>query len=64
MPKFLKGNYRLGRAKQSAQPKPASQKDLTDEFEKAALAKLGGSLCFVMKKHTFVWAGGEPPNGA
>ncbi|MBI3011679.1 MAG: hypothetical protein HYY58_04220 [Candidatus Omnitrophica bacterium] len=54
MPKFLKGNYRLPKGKATLARKQA-RKDLTQQFEERALAKLGGSLCFVMKKGTFVW---------
>jgi len=61
MPRFLKGNYRLpkGRGVVRAQK---TKKDLTDQLEETALAKLGGSLCFVMKKGTFVWSeqGNDP----
>lgn len=56
MARLLKGNYRMPKSKRkSASAKP--KKDLTDKFEGSALAKLGGSLCFVMKKNTFVWKG-------
>ncbi len=55
MPKFLKGNYRLPKGKGELAVRKTKKKDLTDQFEKSALAKLGGSLCFVMKKGTFVW---------
>jgi len=58
MAKFLKGNYDLPkRKKRSATSK--RKKNLTDKFEESALAKLGGSLCFVMKKKTFLWEGDE-----
>jgi hypothetical protein len=62
MAEFLKGNYALPKRKRAAvgkRPKQrvTSKKSLTQEFEEAALAKLGGSLCFVMKKNTFVWTG-------
>jgi len=60
MAEFLKGNYELPKGKTpkpSASPKKAKRKDLTSEFEERALSKLGGSLCFVMKKNTFVWSG-------
>jgi len=58
MSKYLKGNYDLPkRKKKSVTRKP--KKDLTDKFEESALAKLGGSLCFVMKKKTFIWKGDE-----
>ena len=55
MPEFLKGNYQLSKGKGKAAPRRAPKKDLTDQFEESALAKLGGSLCFVMKKGTFIW---------
>ena len=57
MPKFLKGNYRLLKGKGELPRAKTKRKDLTDRFEESALAKLGGSLCFVMKKGTFVWTG-------
>ena len=56
MPKFLKGNYRLPKGTARVAPKKA-KKDLTDRLEETALSKLGGSLCFVMKKGAFVWNG-------
>ena len=56
MPEFLKGNYRLPKAK-SKRVARKPKADLTDQFEKRALAKLGGSLCFVSKKTKFVWTG-------
>ena len=55
MPEFLKGNYPLPKGKGKTAPRRAPKKDLTDQFEERALAKLGGSLCFVMKKGTFIW---------
>ena len=56
MTKFLKGNYRLPKGKGEIAAKK-TKKDLTQQFEESALAKLGGSLCFVMKKGNFVWTG-------
>ena len=56
MPRFLKGNYRLPKGKGTMHTRK-TKKDLTDRLEETALAKLGGSLCFVMKKGTFVWTG-------
>lgn len=56
MPEFLKGNYALPRKKRPQGGRKAKV-DLTDQFEKQALAKLGGSLCFVAKKTKFVWSG-------
>ena len=59
MANILKGNYKL-RKEQNKQPaKKASTKGLTEQFEEAALSKLGGSLCFVTKGKTFVWTGDE-----
>lgn len=58
MAKFLKGNYDLPKRKKRSATKER-KKDLTDKFEESALAKLGGSLCFVMKKKTFLWEGDE-----
>ena len=56
MAKFLKGNYQLPKSKGKSKvaPQQANQ-DLTAQFEASALAKLGGSLCFVMKKAKFIW---------
>jgi hypothetical protein len=54
MPEFLKGNYRLSaRIEDEAQAE-----DSTDEFEKKALSRLGGSICFVSKKG-LIWRGDE-----
>ena len=61
MLKFLKGNYQLPRGKGRVTPRKRKVKPgLTEQFEATALSKLGGSLCFVMKKGTFVWS--EPQN--
>ena len=56
MPEFLKGNYRLPKGKRLRAVSSAKKKNLTDQFEESALAKLGGSLCFVMKKGIFIWS--------
>lgn len=58
MAKFLKGNYCLPRGKNRSITRK-KRKDLTARFEESALAKLGGSLCFVMKGNTFVWKGDD-----
>lgn len=58
MPEFLKGNYALPKKKRGrAGRRPKAS--LTEQFEKQALAKLGGSLCFVSKTTKFVWTGVE-----
>ena len=64
MPDFLKGNYELpGRKRGRVGRKPKA--NLTEQFEKQALAKLGGSLCFVTKKGSMIWSGeGDGAAGA
>ena len=58
MPEFLKGNYKVD-AKIEDKGDAA---DSTDEFEKKALSRLGGSICFVSKK-SLMWQG-EAAGGA
>lgn len=53
MKEFLKGNYTLDVTIQDTTEPEASS---TSEFEKKALARLGGSICFVSKKG-FLWNG-------
>ena len=52
MPEFLKGNYKLDAKIEDN----ADATDSTDEFEKKALSRLGGSICFVSKK-SLIWNG-------
>jgi hypothetical protein len=52
MPEFLKGNYKLDAKIEDK----ANVADSTDEFEKKALSRLGGSICFVSKK-SLIWNG-------
>jgi hypothetical protein len=59
MTSFLKGNYRLANEIKSKPSDRKPTKSLTDQFEESALAKLGGSMCFVMKGKTFLWTGDE-----
>lgn len=54
MAEFLKGNYRLD-AKIEAESEEETAR-ATTEFERKALARLGGSICFVSKKG-FLWNG-------
>jgi len=54
MPEFLKGNYKVDARIEDT----AEAGDSTDAFEKKALSRLGGSICFVSKKK-FVWNGDE-----
>lgn len=54
MSEYLKGNYKLDAAIEA----PTDDEDtaVTSDFEKKALARLGGSICFVSKKG-FLWKG-------
>ena len=52
MNEYLKGNYKV----EVKIEDPADAADSTDEFERKALARLGGSICFVSKK-TLIWNG-------
>ena len=52
MKEFLKGNYKVKAVIEEKKGKA----DSTDEFEKKALSRLGGSICFVSKKG-FIWKG-------
>ena len=53
MSDFLKGNFK---AKRSVQQRQDKKGDLNEDFERAALKRLGGSIAFVSKKG-FVWEG-------
>ena len=53
MTDYLKGNYKVdAKIEEPVGEAPNS----TDEFEKKALSRLGGSICFVSKKG-FLWKG-------
>jgi hypothetical protein len=54
MPEFLRGNYKLD--VEITETDEADRDRLEEEFERKALARLGGSICFVSKKQ-FVWNG-------
>jgi hypothetical protein len=58
MPEFLKGNYKLAASIEDK----ADAADSTDEFEKKALSRLGGSICFVSKKG-LIWKGDKDKAG-
>jgi hypothetical protein len=55
MTQFLKGNYTLDAVIDDTD---GSETDTTTEFEKKALSRLGGSICFVSKKG-FLWKGDD-----
>lgn len=56
MTQFLKGNYRLDVTIEQ----PTLEADTTDAFERKALARLGGSICFVSKRRPPVSAPSPP----
>ena len=58
MPEFLKGNYKVDATIEDK----ADAADSIDEFEKKALSRLGGSICFVSKKG-LIWKGEVQPAG-
>ena len=59
MPKFLTGNYDLPDKGNEEPQSEEHAKSLTELFEEQALAKLGGSMCFVKTGKTFVWVGDD-----
>ncbi|HKX04503.1 MAG TPA: hypothetical protein VJX71_18565 [Methylomirabilota bacterium] len=65
MKEFLKGNYKVDTEIKETAGEERSQ--LEAEFERKALSRLGGSICFVSKK-AFIWTGeseqGEAQDGA
>ena len=60
MSEFLKGNYKLDVVVEETGD--GQKPSVTDEFERKALSRLGGSICFVSKKG-FLWRG-ENADGA
>jgi hypothetical protein len=56
MTKYLNGNYSLDVKIEEA---PEDAETSTDRFERKALSRLGGSICFVSKKG-FLWKGDTP----
>ena len=57
MSEFLKGNYEL--KVEIEEKKEDAETSAIDEFERKALSRLGGSICFVSKKG-FLWTGDAP----
>ena len=54
MTEFLRGNYELDARIEET----SGDVDSTEAFEKKALSRLGGSICFVSKKG-FLWNGDD-----
>lgn len=58
MDKMLKGNYQVPRPPEDASaPNEEKPVSLEEEFEAAAMKKLGGSITFIKKG--FTWRGEE-----
>ncbi len=56
MKEFLKGNYKVDTEIKETVDEERSQ--LEADFERKALSRLGGSICFVSKK-ALVWTGDQ-----
>lgn len=56
MDDILKGNYKVPELEDADAPTEEEPVSLEEEFEAAALKKLGGSITFV-KKDKFTWRG-------
>jgi hypothetical protein len=54
MKEFLKGNYTLDVVIKESEAE--AEAGATEAFERKALSRLGGSICFVSKK-SFLWEG-------
>nr|MBI3611650.1 hypothetical protein [Nitrospirota bacterium] len=55
----LIGNYTVpGQSAKQETEAPATKEATVDEFERKAMARLGGSIAFVMKGKNVVWNGG------
>lgn len=59
MSNFLKGNYELKKRPAKIQTRKRAKPKLTEQLEENALARLGGSMCFVIKGKTFMWNGDD-----
>ena len=59
MKQFLKGNYEV---KTVIEEPVEDDQDSTGAFERKALSRLGGSICFVSKKG-FLWKGDTKGDG-
>jgi hypothetical protein len=54
MKEFLKGNYKVDAVIKESEAE--AEAGATEAFERKALSRLGGSICFVSKK-SFIWEG-------
>ena len=61
---ILKGNYKIPDLEDRINmPEDMKKMSLGEEFEAAALKKLGGSITFVKKPGSFVWKGEDKKSG-
>jgi len=61
----LIGNYTIpGQSAAPAEQPDAKKEDTVGEFERKAMARLGGSIAFVMKGKNVVWNGADSKDGA
>ncbi|HET8576530.1 MAG TPA: hypothetical protein VFO18_05490 [Methylomirabilota bacterium] len=60
MKEFLKGNYKVD--VEIKETEAEAEAGATEAFERKALSRLGGSICFVSKK-SFMWQGEAQPAG-
>jgi hypothetical protein len=66
MPEYLKGNYSVDSKDQPKNSSKTKKQSPQQEFERRALAKLGGSIAFIAKP-SLVWNGdddGKPGDSA
>jgi hypothetical protein len=60
MSQYLKGNYTLDAVIEESTTEEGAR--AVEEFERKALSRLGGSICFVSKKG-FLWTGDGGAHG-
>nr|MBI3613150.1 hypothetical protein [Nitrospirota bacterium] len=61
----LIGNYNIpGQPAEPEAEAAVKKEDTVSEFERKAMARLGGSIAFVMKGKNVVWNGAAPKDGA
>jgi hypothetical protein len=60
MTEFLKGNYEV--KAEIREDEDGTEARATEAFERRALSRLGGSICFVSKK-SFLWEGDKTTSG-
>jgi hypothetical protein len=61
MKEFLKGNYKVDAVIKESEAE--AEAGATEAFERKALSRLGGSICFVSKK-SFLWQGEAQPQAS